>query len=118
MSRTRIFVEALELEASIGVLEHEFRTAQPLTVDVSMEVESGGTKTGVLETTVDYREPVRRARDLAARGHIRLVEDFAERLAAACLEDPRVVQVTIRVRKPNAVASARAAGVEITRSRN
>ncbi len=117
MTRTRVFIEALELEASIGVLDHEAAARQPLIVDVTLELEGAPWKTGRLETTVDYRDIVLRAEDIIGRGHIRLVEDFAEDLAAACLELPHVGTVTVRAVKPDAVAAARAAGVEITRLR-
>ncbi|MDE0239250.1 MAG: dihydroneopterin aldolase [bacterium] len=118
MTRTRVFIEALELEASIGVLDHEAVARQPLIVDVTLELEGDPWKTGRLETTVDYRDIVMRAEDIIGRGHIQLVEDFAEDLAAACLELPHVGEVTVRAVKPDAVAAARAAGVEITRSRD
>ena len=118
MTRTHVFIEALELEASIGVLEHEATARQPLIVDVTLELEGTPWKTGRLETTVDYRDIVLRAEDIIGRGHIRLVEDFAEDLAAACLELPHVGAVTVRAVKPDAVAEARAAGVEITRLRD
>lgn len=118
MTRTRVLIEALELEASIGILDHETAARQPLIVDVTLELEGASWKTGRLETTVDYRDIVLRAQDIIGRGHIRLVEDFAEDLAAACLELPHVGTVTVRAVKPDAVAEARAAGVEITRLRD
>jgi dihydroneopterin aldolase len=44
-----------------------------------------------------------------------VVESFAERLATACLGDPRVLKARVRVEKPLALAPhAAAAGVEIT----
>ncbi len=118
MTRTRVFIETLELEASIGILDHEATVRQPLIVDVTLELEGGSWKTGRLETTVDYRDIVLRAQGIIGRGHIRLVEDFAEDLAAACLELPHVTTVIVRAVKPDAVPAARAAGVEITRSRD
>lgn len=118
MTRRRVFIEALQLEASIGILNHEAAARQPLIVDVTLELEGDPWKTGRIETTVDYRDIVMRAQDIIDRGHIRLVEDFAEDLAAACLELPHAATVTVRAVKPDAVTAARAAGVEITRSRD
>ena len=54
---------------------------------------------------------------LVASGHIELVETLAERLAADCLDHPRAVRVRVRVRKPEAIEGAAAAGVELTASR-
>ncbi len=118
MNRARVFIEGLELEASIGILDHEAAARQPLIVDVTLELEGTPWKPGRLETTVDYRCIVARAEDIIGRGHIRLVEDFAEDLAEACLELPHAATVTVRAVKPDAVVAARAAGVEITRVRD
>ena len=116
MASTRVFIEALELDASIGILDHETLTRQPLIVDVTLELEGEPATTGCLDSTVDYRDVVKLAHTIVDRGHIRLVEDFAETLAASCLELPNVATVRVRAVKPDAVATARAAGVEITRS--
>ncbi len=117
MRTTRIFVERLDLEASIGVLEEEAGRLQPLVVDIVMVIDSRAAEKGRLETTADYRNAAGHARRIVAGGHIRLVEDFAEELAEACLGEEHVVEVTIRAAKPGAIAGARAAGVEITRSK-
>lgn len=116
MKLTRIFVENLALDASIGVLDHERESVQPLLVDITMVTESSTTRTGRLETTVDYRTAVDHARELVTGGHILLVEDFAEALAARCLKHSGVIEVTVRAAKPHAIALAAAAGVEVTRS--
>jgi dihydroneopterin aldolase len=58
---------------------------------------------------------VAHAKAIAAAGHIGLVESFAQRLAEACFEEPRVLRARVRVEKPHALApDAAAAGVEIT----
>ncbi|MDA1070333.1 MAG: dihydroneopterin aldolase [Proteobacteria bacterium] len=51
-------------------------------------------------------------------GHIELVESFANRLAALCLNDASVRTVTVRVEKPEAIPGAEGAGIEITRRRS
>jgi dihydroneopterin aldolase len=109
---TTIFVTGLKLEAEIGVYKHELGRAQPLVVDVSLEVDVAGVHR--LKDTVNYEFVAAAARAIAAEGHIALVETFAERLAHACLEDPRVNAVRVRVEKPLALApDAAGAGVEI-----
>ena len=68
-----------------------------------------------LSDTLNYEMIGEAARAIAAEGHIGLVETFAERLAHACLADPRVTRARVRVEKPLALAPhAEAAGVEIT----
>ena len=115
MSWGKVFVEGLQLEATIGILEHERRALQPLVVDIELEVDTGTPIEGDINSVFDYRAPVESAKALVAAGHIELVETFAENLAASCLEDDRVRSVRVRVSKPDAIAEARASGVEIVR---
>jgi len=110
---TKIFVTGLRLEAEIGVYAHEKGRAQPLVVDVELDVPAAGSRR--LSETVNYELVGEAARAIVAEGHIHLVEDFAERLGRACLADPRVMRARVRVEKPLALAPhAAAAGVEIT----
>jgi len=110
---TKVFVSGLKLDAEIGVYAHEKGRAQPLVVDVELDVPTAGAER--LSDTLNYETIVQAARRIADEGHIVLVETFAERLAQACLADPRVTRARVRVEKPLALAPhATAAGVEIT----
>ena len=110
---TKVFVTGLKVQAEIGVYRHEIGRVQPLVVDVELDVPTAGA--GRLSDTLNYETILAAAREIAGGGHIELVETFAERLAQACLADPRVTQARIRVEKPLALApDAVAAGVEIT----
>ena len=109
---TRVFVTGLKVQAEIGVYRHEIGRVQPLVIDVELDVPTAGA--GRLSDTLNYETILAAAREIAGGGHIELVEAFAERLAQACLEDPRVTQARVRVEKPLALApDAVAAGVEI-----
>ncbi|THD51960.1 MAG: dihydroneopterin aldolase [Phenylobacterium sp.] len=110
---TRVFVTGLKVQAEIGVYKHEIGRVQPLVVDVELDVPTAGADR--LSDTLNYETILTAARAIAGAGHIELVETFAERLAHACLADPRVTQARVRVEKPLALApDAVAAGVEIT----
>jgi dihydroneopterin aldolase len=109
---TKIFVTGLRLQAEIGVYRHEIGKRQPLLVDVELDVPSAGT--GRLADTVNYETILKAAQTIAEEGHIELVEAFADRLARACMADPRVTRARVRVEKPLALApDAVAAGAEI-----
>ena len=109
---TRVFVTGLKVQAEIGVYKHEIGRKQPLVVDVELDVPTAGSDR--LSETLNYETILAAARDIAGAGHIELVETFAERLAQACLADPRVTRARVRVEKPLALApDAVAAGVEI-----
>jgi len=113
---TRIFVTGLKVEAQIGVHRHEFGRTQPLSVDVELDVPTAGAMR--LSETLNYETILEAARAIAAEGHVKLVEAFAERVALACLADPRVTRARVRVEKPLALApDAAGAGVEIILTR-
>lgn len=117
MSRTLVFVRGLRLCASIGLLESERRRRQPLVVDIELEVEAGPPDEADPASVVDYRTAAAHARRLVEAGHIALLESFAERLATACLADPRVAAIRIRAAKPEALADAETSGIDIRRLR-
>ncbi len=110
-----VFVEGLALEAEIGLYDHERDRTQPLSVDIELALTPAAAHG--IHGTVNYETLAGKARSLAASGHIELVETFAERLAADCLDHPRAVRVRVRVRKPQAILGAGAAGVELTATR-
>jgi len=113
---TRVFVTGLRLQAEIGVYRHEIGKRQPLSIDVELDVPSAGP--GRLADTVNYETILKAARAIAEEGHIELVEAFADRLARACMADPRVTRARVRVEKPLALApDAVAAGAEIVLER-
>jgi dihydroneopterin aldolase len=113
----KIFVRGLTVEAQIGVYDSEQGRSQPLIFDVELDVAMG--EPAKLSQTINYETIVQAAKDLAAAGHVALVETFAWRLSRALLDDPRVFRVRVRVEKPQALApDAQAAGVEVVLARD
>lgn len=110
-----VFVRGLEIQAGIGVYDHEHGRLQPLIIDVTLELAPAVVES--LADTVNYEDVAAAARAIVADGHVGLVEKFAERLAIACLDDARVRRVTVRVEKPTALEAAKAAGCEVVLAR-
>lgn len=109
---SKVFVTGVKVQAEIGVYRHEIGRVQPLIVDVELDVPTDASDR--LADTFNYEAILRAAQEVAAGGHIALVETFAHRLAERCLADPRVSRARIRVEKPLALApDAVGAGVEI-----
>jgi len=109
---SKIFVTGVQVQAQIGVYRHEIGRVQPLVVDVELDVPTDASDR--LADTVNYETILAAAQDLAAQGHVDLVETFAHRLAERCLADPRVTRARVRIEKPLALAPhAVGAGVEI-----
>lgn len=113
LSASKVFVTGLQVQAQIGVYRHEIGRVQPLIVDVELDVPTSASDR--LAETVNYETILQAAQDLAAQGHVDLVETFAHRLADRCLADARVSRARVRIEKPLALAPhAVGAGVEIT----
>jgi dihydroneopterin aldolase len=113
---SKVFVTGVQVQAEIGVYRHEIGRKQPLVVDVELDVPTDASDR--LADTFNYEAILKAAQDLAASGHVDLVETFAHRLAERCLADPRVTRARVRIEKPLALAPhAVAAGVEIVLGR-
>ena len=112
-----VFVRGLAIEAEIGVNADEYGRRQPLVIDVEIALYPPERCEHIGET-VNYELVVAQAQAIAAAGHVRLIETFAQRLAEALLAEPAAKQVRVRVEKPQALAPhALAAGVELTLAR-
>ena len=111
----RVFMRGLELEAEIGVHPHERGRAQPLRVDIEAELAPRPVET--IADTLNYETLRALALALADRGHIELVESYADDLAGAVLRNTAALRVRVRVEKPQALDGAEAAGVEVVLSR-
>jgi len=118
-----VFLRDLVLSASIGVYPHEHAAPQRVRINVDLGVEDDGARAlsrarvgrDELSRVVDYEKVAATVRGIVAAGHVRLVETLAERIAEACLADPRIHLARIRVEKLDIFADATSAGVEIER---
>ena len=116
----RIKLEGLEVEAGIGVYDHERGVTQRLVIDVTAETDvAAAAATDELSLSLDYDAFARICREEATTQHHELIETVAEKIAGRILaEHPgRVQRVHVRVAKPGAVPDARTVAVEITRPR-
>jgi dihydroneopterin aldolase len=110
-----LFVHDLVLACRIGVHAHERDRPQRVRLNLDLAVAETEQPPRQLADVVDYAALVERVRGALSEGHVELVETLAERVAALCLEDPRVRSARVRVEKLEAVADAAAVGVEIER---
>jgi dihydroneopterin aldolase len=88
-----VFVKDLKIEALLGIYPEEKTKPQKIVVNIDLSV-------------------------IVAAGHVGLAETLAERIAAACLRDKRVMAARVRIEKPDVIANARSVGVEIERLRD
>ncbi len=112
----RIFLRDLRLSCTIGVNDWEREVQQTVTIDLDLDVdlaEAGGRDD--LSLTVDYKRVRDRIEAIVVPSRFFLIEALAEKVAEACLAEPRVQRVRVRVEKPGALRAARTVGVEIVR---
>ncbi len=114
--RRKVFVRGLVLDAFIGAYEFEQGAAQPLRIDLEVDViEPSNPVADRLEDVVCYNKLTQGIKAIIDEGHIKLVETLAERVADLALSHPMVIGVSVRIEKPNAIDEASAAGIEIER---
>ena len=114
----RVIIRDLVVGAKLGIYTHERHGTQPVRFNIELEVTPHHAPLqDVIGQVVNYDTVVRRVQAIVAAGHINLVETLAERVAAMCLEDQRVVTARVRVEKLAAIPEAASVGVEILRGR-
>jgi len=89
-----VTLRAMRFHALIGILEHERTVPQPLEVDLSVRCAA---ESGIL----DYRRLYEMVESVISSGPIDYLETIADRVTRLALEDPRVRQARVAVRKPH-----------------
>jgi dihydroneopterin aldolase len=113
----KVFVRDLILPCRIGVDSHEKNSEQRVRINLELACIEHPAINDEHHNVVCYADVVEDIRRLLAQGHINLVETLADRIAAQCLADRRVLGVTVRVEKLDVMPDAGAVGVEIERHR-
>lgn len=99
----RLALRGLHVYGWHGVYAEERRTGQEFVVDVILGLDTAPAAAGDdLDRTVHYGELSQRLQHVVSGEPVQLIETLAERLAATCLANPRVVEVEVTVHKPKA----------------
>ena len=115
----QIQIKDLFLRAIIGINEEERSNRQDILINIVLyaDTRAAGASDDISDA-VNYRTITKRLIKLVEESEFYLVEKMAAGIAAICLEDPRVEEVSVRVEKPGALRFARSVGVEIRRTRS
>lgn len=112
-----VFIEALEVEALIGIYDWERRIRQSLLFDIEMEFDNRvPAASDDIVDTLNYKAVSKRVVEYVSQSDFGLVETLAERVAAIILDEFGVSRVRLKLGKPGAVRGARAVGVTIERT--
>ena len=113
----RLFVRDLVLSARIGVHQHERIADQRVRINLELEVKAPPVINDDLENVVCYGEIMTGIRHVIGSGHVNLAETLAERIAAMCLLDRRVLSAKVKIEKLDVFPEAASVGIEIERRR-
>lgn len=110
----RVFLRDHVVEMEIGAYSEEYGVTQRLRFTVELDVRRFHAEyADEVESVVSYDLIFEGIRDIAAGPRIKLLETFAERLAARLLSHERVARALVRIEKLDRVSGA--LGVEIER---
>jgi 7,8-dihydroneopterin aldolase/epimerase/oxygenase len=98
-----------------GWFDFEQEQGQEFVVDVELAFDTAAAaRSDDLADTVDYGSVASAVLAVVEGEPVRLIETLAQRIADACLADPRVEQVTVTVHKPSAPLSVAFGDVTVT----
>jgi dihydroneopterin aldolase len=113
-----VIIRDLRVDALIGIHRRERHVKQTLSIDLDIGLPSDAVfRSDKVADTIDYEQVALRIRDLAAGGHFRLVETFADRIAQLLVRDFGAPWVKVSAAKTGILPNAKFVGVTIERRR-
>ncbi|GAB4172255.1 MAG: dihydroneopterin aldolase [Rhodocyclaceae bacterium] len=112
-----IFIEALRVEAHVGIYPRERAAAQALEIDLTFGVPDEAAQRDDIADTIDYALVIERIRAELAGRHFNLLEALGEHVIGLMLEDFRAPWVKISIAKVGVARGVRRVGVFIERAR-
>lgn len=113
-----IFVEGLEVEASVGIYERERRATQPLEISLTFGVPDAAAERDDIRDTIDYDQVVARIHSILADRHFNLLETLGEFLVAMLFDEFGAPWVRISIAKMGVMRGVKRVGVYIERGRD
>lgn len=119
MTADVIQLRGLRLACVCGAFPEEQGRRQPYEFDVDVVADLAATATDRLDDTIDYGRVLDRIEAVARNESFRLFERMAQRVAEAVLEDERIREVTLEIRKlrPPVPQDLASSGIRLRRSR-
>ncbi len=113
-----IVIRDLRVEALIGIHRRERHVLQTVSVDLEIGVPGAAVfASDKVADTIDYEQVALRIKALAASGHFRLVETFADRIARMLIDELGAPWAKVSAAKLGILANTRYVGVTIERRR-
>ena len=117
-SQDIVFIESLEVDASVGVFDWEKQIKQRLVYDVDLYVDcAAASKTDDIADAIDYAAVSDTIIRVTTEKHTDLLECLADKVISTIFSEFPVKGVKIKLSKPGAVKGAKSVGVKFTRFR-
>ena len=115
IGRDCMFLSGWVIDCNIGVYAEEKGVTQKikLSIDAYHAAEVRAER-DEMETVPSYTDIIDAVGAITARGHIELLETFAEEIASICLKDMRLTGIRVRIEK---LERGPVRGIEIYRER-
>jgi len=111
-----IFIEKLRVDTIIGVYPNERVTKQPLIIDINISYDTAqAMASDNLKYALDYHQVCKDVHVFVSESSYHLIETLAECIAQNILKIDGVLEVKIRLSKPNALDLAENVGICIHR---
>ena len=111
-----VTIRELRVEALIGIHKRERHVPQTVSIDLDIGLPNKTVfASDKVTDTIDYEQVALKIRELARSGHFRLVETFAERIAALLIGDFGAPWVKVSAAKIGILPNAKSVGVTIER---
>lgn len=113
-----VFICELQLEAVIGVHDHEREAPQPLRMDLELAANTRrAAASDRIQDALDYTAVAERITRFVAASEFQLVETLAERCADLLINEFETSWLRLTLHKPQAIENAASVGVIIERER-
>ncbi|MFZ5822717.1 MAG: dihydroneopterin aldolase [Chloroflexota bacterium] len=114
----KIIIKDLRAHGILGVYPRERQAPQDILINLTVYADtSRAAQSDDIADCVDYDALAKKVKAHAESAARLTVEALANDIAKLCLQERGVKNVCVRVEKPDAVAEAASAGVEIERGR-
>lgn len=114
----QIHIRDLLVRCIVGIYDEERAAKQDVIINITLYADlAAACQSDRIEDTVDYKRIKKQVVAMVEQSGCFLLEKLAEKIAAICLDAPKVQRVQVCVDKPGALRFARSVAVEITRAR-
>jgi len=113
----QVHIEGMIIECLIGVHDFERQSPQRVSIDVELiRREPDHSTDENYAQVMCYETVINKIRDIAAEGHIKLIETFAERIAEVCQQEyPALAVLKVAVNKIDIFPDVAKVGVRLER---